>query len=1071
MKGLGISTVLLTDELIKKYSEDRIILERGDINLKVEKVIEPVPGGLYDSNYFGSVLLDACNCRRVKKFNVYCHDCGSEALDEETRNSRFARIELPWHYVPHFKKSGVEKFISENFKVKYEFTEIDAVAGRGKLIKGLELGQVRVELTEGKDKPTLILHDQYTDIEKCSYEGLLSGLREKGLGFEADELKRYIDLNVLVLPASMRGVKITTIKGKKVLTLPKTSSIYKSIIMAKEKIASGSNRNLMDEVMVRATLRAYVRKSLMELSEFTKSSKENLGRKMYRARVGNTFRSVITAGPELRIDEVSVPIQNAYAILKDRYIEQLMSETGLPTYKAQRIYDKGTDETLSKFKSWVKETDPKVIMVRQPTLHKYSMMSFRLKIHSGNDVKVPLEVCGPFGGDFDGDQMAVFLVPLEHEKEVFSKMNPVALKFYDKNLRPITVPSHGVIHGYIGCSTVDKSLVGKKKPKVIDELEELEVLYEKEGIELQEPVYLNGVYTTYGRAKMESYIGTTINEALGFPDSEELIPISNNNIEDLMRFISSGKDPAGVVKDIRIFVLDMSTIEGFSALSLDQLYSDVPKEFLDRLSEVREDSSLDGIQKFVRISAINKEINKYVEDNLDQDLKQTMINSNRMKISSLLEMTLPRATVDDDGRLLSNENSLYQSLSEEEYRAHSLQNRMILNLKQQIVPRSGYLNRQMAFLAQGLEFHKELEDKNNTGVLVPHKRAEGRTTLDGKILRKSNSEGLVRVRSIAVSEKKYLCPDHISRVVFPPESTSPAFGLRAASSLTEQMTQKGLSLKHSGSFVQVPEANRLHTIKNVTGDVEVDSENKRILIKSKTSKVLSEFPLPNKFDVLHKEVSGSKSHIGTALATASSGLTLDVIIKVVHASKGGSDEGLAKNTITLANCFAPVDGEIKYDFEKKVFLIGSTMMGPIDPNAVYYFPQGYKVKKFDRVQSNPLNTNWYLNAGFPLDEVYFMFRKELKSLLGDDITEELIEVLFHLLMKKDFKSGKHEYLGVQKGINRGNTSFFAQLSFERGKKAISRLSSGELKFENDIFTRNILDHLIMSSKDKTSSML
>jgi len=106
----------------------------------VDKVYEPFPGGLYDSNYFGSVLLDACNCRTVKKINTYCHNCGSTPLDEATRNSRFARIDLPWLYVPYFKLKGLEDFLKGNFKLKYEFENDDTVGGRGKLIKGLELG-------------------------------------------------------------------------------------------------------------------------------------------------------------------------------------------------------------------------------------------------------------------------------------------------------------------------------------------------------------------------------------------------------------------------------------------------------------------------------------------------------------------------------------------------------------------------------------------------------------------------------------------------------------------------------------------------------------------------------------------------------------------------------------------------------------------------------------------------------------------------------------------------------------------------------------------------------------------
>ena len=100
----------------------------------------------------------------------------------------------------------------------------------------------------------------------------------------------------------------------------------------------------------------------------------------------------------------------------------------------------------------------------------------------------------------------------------------------------------------------------------------------------------------------------------------------------------------------------------------------------------------------------------------------------------------------------------------------------------------------MGFLAQGLEFHKESKDPKNIGILLPHNRCEGRTTIDGKTVRKSDSKKLIRVKSVAVTKESYICPEHISRTVFDPETTSEAFGLRAATSLTEQMTQAGLTI-------------------------------------------------------------------------------------------------------------------------------------------------------------------------------------------------------------------------------------------------------------------------------------
>lgn len=658
--------------------------------------------------------------------------------------------------------------------------------------------------------------------------------------------------------------------------------------------------------------------------------------------------------------------------------------------------------------------------------------------------------------------MAGFLVPEKHQEDVMKKMSPIALKFYDKNLQPIVSPSHGVIHGYISCSKVDTT-INKNKRRVVDTLEELEELYNQEKVELQELVYLAGVPTTFGRAKIEFELGTTINEALGYPAEGELHPISNDNIDDLMRYITLQKDAAEITRNIRVFVLEMSTLEGFSSLSLTQLYTGVPNEYMDQLDEIRNDSSLDGIQKFIRINAIQKDMKSWVEANMDQELKQTMINSNRMKVSALLEMTLPQATIDDDGRLLSNESSLYQSLNEEEYRAHGLQNRSILDLKQKLVPRSGYLNRQLYFLGQGLEYKAELEDKNNTGILLPHSACQGRTTLDGKVLRKSNSESLVRVRSIAVSDKSFVTPDHLSNVSFPRDETTEAFGLRVCTTLTEAFTQAGLSLKHSGSFVMIPEANQLHNV-GEGGTVNLDSEDRVIRVIDKGGKVTAEYPLPDRFDIINAEVTDSKKYIGTTLATASAGLGLDVMIAIMSSKKAMPDEGLSRNEITLSNCFAPVSGKIIYDFDNGTYEIGGASMGKIIPNAVYYFPQGSKVEKLDRVMSNPLNPQWYLKHGYPLEDVYLMFRKEFRSLAGK-LTEELFEVLFHLLTSKDFKTGEHSYIGSTRGITKGNDSFFAQLSFERGKAAISKLAAGELKFENDIFTRNILDHMIISAKD------
>lgn len=44
-----------------------------------------------------------------------------------------------------------------------------------------------------------------------------------------------------------------------------------------------------------------------------------------------------------------------------------------------------------------------VIFNRQPSLHRISMMGFKVKISSGKTLRFNECVCAPFNADFDGD--------------------------------------------------------------------------------------------------------------------------------------------------------------------------------------------------------------------------------------------------------------------------------------------------------------------------------------------------------------------------------------------------------------------------------------------------------------------------------------------------------------------------------------------------------------------------------------------------------------------------------------------------------------------------------------------
>ena len=62
-----------------------------------------------------------------------------------------------------------------------------------------------------------------------------------------------------------------------------------------------------------------------------------------------------------------------------------------------------------------------VLVNRQPTLHKMSMMGLRVRVMPMNTFRLNVLITTPFNADFDGDQMAVH-VPLSLESQLEARV-------------------------------------------------------------------------------------------------------------------------------------------------------------------------------------------------------------------------------------------------------------------------------------------------------------------------------------------------------------------------------------------------------------------------------------------------------------------------------------------------------------------------------------------------------------------------------------------------------------------------------------------------------------------------
>ena len=162
------------------------------------------------------------------------------------------------------------------------------------------------------------------------------------------------------------------------------------------------------------------------------SGKEWIFRKnLLGKRVDYSGRSIITVGPDLKLNECGLPIYIAVRMFTPFIIGKLIDKKIVYTPKQAEKLIKDESPIALKFLEEVIK-DKYVLLNRAPTLHRLSVEAFKIKLMPGKTIRIHPLVCPAFNADFDGDQMAVHL-PLSEEAQKEAKEIIAA----DKNiLRP-----------------------------------------------------------------------------------------------------------------------------------------------------------------------------------------------------------------------------------------------------------------------------------------------------------------------------------------------------------------------------------------------------------------------------------------------------------------------------------------------------------------------------------------------------------------------------------------------------------------------------------------------------------
>ena len=228
------------------------------------------------------------------------------------------------------------------------------------------------------------------------------------------------------------------------------------------------------------------RRKLKSLSDMLKGKQGRFRQNLLGKRVDYSGRSVIVAGPELKIHQCGLPKQMALELFKPFVISWLLrGEHAHNIRSATRLIESGNTIIWDALDEVIK--GKYVLLNRAPSLHRLSIQSFQPKLIEGKAIQLHPLVCAGFNADFDGDQMAVHL-PLSDaaQKEARELMSATNNLLKPADGTPVLNIAQDIV---LGCYylTYPKPDAQTEK-KLFSSVPEAIQAYEKGVIKLQTPI-------------------------------------------------------------------------------------------------------------------------------------------------------------------------------------------------------------------------------------------------------------------------------------------------------------------------------------------------------------------------------------------------------------------------------------------------------------------------------------------------------------------------------------------------------------------------------------------------------
>ena len=533
-----IKITLASPEKIKSWSFGEI-KKPETINYRT---FRPEKDGLFCSRIFGPIKDYECLCgkyKRMKFRGIICEKCGVEVTKSNVRRDRMGHIELAcpvahiWFLksLPSRISSAIDMKLKDVEKVLYFESFMVVEPGLTKLKKNQllseeelikaqeEYGEDSFEAGIGAETIRKILLNLDLKAERDKLRSILKEVKSKVA--EERTIKRLkliesfissgnkpewmILTSIPVIPPELRP--LVPLDGGRFATSD-LNDLYRRVInrnnrlkrlidlKAPDIIVRNEKRMLQESVDALfdngrrgRVITGTGKRPLKSLAEMLKGKQGRFRQNLLGKRVDYSGRSVIVAGPELKLHQCGLPKKMAVELFKP-FLYARLDKLGLATTikQAKRMVEKEKPEVWDALEVIIREHP--VILNRAPTLHRLGVQAFEAKLIEGNAIELHPLVCAAFNADFDGDQMAVH-IPLSLEAQLEARVLMMSTNniLSPSNGKPIIVPSQDMVLGiYYLSQDVDTDPKNKKPKGYFNNVTEVEQAIESKNLSLHSTI-------------------------------------------------------------------------------------------------------------------------------------------------------------------------------------------------------------------------------------------------------------------------------------------------------------------------------------------------------------------------------------------------------------------------------------------------------------------------------------------------------------------------------------------------------------------------------------------------------